>query len=121
MPNEQTTAYMAALGCHRIECSYCFLLVIIEVFALSLIRALTAQVALYKVSIALVSRNLWWLVVHESLDHVRFHAFASRQPSEWNRKNLEDRTHLVGDRITPNIGCLPKYRLKNDSARRAKQ
>jgi hypothetical protein len=45
-PNEQTTSHMAAahvaaLGCQGIVCSYCFLLVIIEIFfspTLALIR-----------------------------------------------------------------------------------
>jgi len=31
-PSEQTTAYMAAHGCHRIVCSLCLLIVIIESF-----------------------------------------------------------------------------------------
>jgi hypothetical protein len=58
-PNKQTTAYLAALGCHGIDCLLDFVLVnISEVFSFS-IRALLARVALYKVSIALMSRNLF--------------------------------------------------------------
>jgi hypothetical protein len=32
-PNEQTSEYMAALGCHFIVCSLCFLIVNIEILS----------------------------------------------------------------------------------------
>ena len=56
-PNEQTTVYMAALGCHFIECSLFILPVIIEVFFLIMREALNARTDLYKLSIAMVSRT----------------------------------------------------------------
>jgi len=56
-PNEQTTLYMAALGCHFIECSLFILPVIIEVFFLMVRESLSARTCLYKLSIAMVSRT----------------------------------------------------------------
>jgi len=56
-PNEQTTLYMAALGCHFIECSLFILPVIIEVFFLMVRESLVARTCLYKLSIAMVSRT----------------------------------------------------------------
>jgi len=56
-PNEQTTLYMAALGCHFIECSLFILPVIIEVFFLMVRESLIARTCLYKLSIAMVSRT----------------------------------------------------------------
>src|SRR5438105_10956692 len=53
-PNEQTTAYMAAHGCHLIECSLYVLLVIIERFFLAVRNHVIARTLLYKVSIAIV-------------------------------------------------------------------
>src|SRR6185436_18547526 len=41
-PSEQTTAYMAAHGCHCIVCSLCFLIVIIEIISFML-HALTRR------------------------------------------------------------------------------
>jgi hypothetical protein len=35
-PNEQTSEYMAALGCHFIVCSLCFLIVNIEILSFML-------------------------------------------------------------------------------------
>ena len=55
-PNEQTTLYMAALGCHFIECSL-FMPVIIEVFFLIVRDSLIARTCLYKLSIAMMSRT----------------------------------------------------------------
>ena len=56
-PNEQTTLYMAAPGCHFIECSLFILPVIIEVFFLMVRESLIARTCLYKLSIAMVSRT----------------------------------------------------------------
>jgi hypothetical protein len=56
-PNEQTTGYMAAPGCHLVECSLFILPVIIEVFVLMLREPFIARTALYKLSIAMVSRT----------------------------------------------------------------
>jgi hypothetical protein len=56
-PNEQTTLYMAARGCHFIECSLFILPVIIEVFFLIMRESLNARTDLYKLSIAMVSRT----------------------------------------------------------------
>src|SRR5713226_6234752 len=47
-PNEQTTAYMAAHGCHFVECSLYVLLVIIECFSSRCAIHLIAQPSLYK-------------------------------------------------------------------------
>ena len=55
-PNEQTTEYMAAHGCHFIECSLYVLVVNIEVFFLTVRDWSIARTLLYKVSIAIVSR-----------------------------------------------------------------
>jgi hypothetical protein len=56
-PNEQTTVYMAAHGCHFVECSWYVLLVIIESFFLAVRDGVIARTVLYKVSIAIVSRS----------------------------------------------------------------
>jgi hypothetical protein len=55
-PNAQTTAYMAAHGCHFVECFWYVLVVIIESFFLALRDQSFARTVLYKVSIAIVSR-----------------------------------------------------------------
>jgi len=56
-PNAQTTAFMAAHGCHFVECCLFVLLVIIEVFFLAVRDPVIARTVLYKVSIAIVSRS----------------------------------------------------------------
>src|SRR5881394_290718 len=56
-PNEQTTVYMAAHGCHFVECCLFVLLVIIESFFLAVRDTMIARTVLYKVSIAIVSRS----------------------------------------------------------------
>src|SRR4030095_4889355 len=56
-PNEQTTGYMAAHGCHLIECSLFILPVIIEFFFLMVRDSLIARTDLYKLSIAMMSRT----------------------------------------------------------------
>jgi len=58
-PNEQTTAYMAAHGCHFVECFLFVLLVIIESFFLAVRDTMIARALLYKVSIAIVSRSFY--------------------------------------------------------------
>ena len=56
-PNEQTTVYMAAHGCHFVECCLYVRLVIIESFFLAVRNHVIARTVLYKVSIAIVSRS----------------------------------------------------------------
>jgi hypothetical protein len=56
-PNEQTTVYMAAYGCHFVECFWYVLLVIIESFFLAVREPMIARTLLYKVSIAILSRS----------------------------------------------------------------
>ena len=56
-PNAQTTAFMAAHGCHFVECCLFVLLVIIESFFLAVRDPVIARTVLYKVSIAIVSRS----------------------------------------------------------------
>ena len=56
-PNAQTTAFMAAHGCHFVECCLFVLLVIIESFFLAVRDPMIARTVLYKVSIAIVSRS----------------------------------------------------------------
>jgi len=56
-PNAQTTPFMAAHGCHFVECSLDVRLVIIEVFFLAVRDSGVARTVLYKVSIAIVSRT----------------------------------------------------------------
>ncbi len=56
-PNEQTTVYMAAHGCHFVICFRYVLLVIIESFFLAVRDTIIARTLLYKVSIAIVSRS----------------------------------------------------------------
>ena len=56
-PNAQTTVYMAAHGCHFVECFWYVLLVIIEVFFLAVRESFIARTLIYKVSIAIVSRS----------------------------------------------------------------
>ena len=58
-PNEQTTAYMAAHGCHFVECFWYVLLVIIESFFLAVRDTIVARTLLYKVSVAIVSRTFY--------------------------------------------------------------
>ena len=87
-PNEQTTVYMAAHGCHFVECFWYVLLVIIESVFLAVRESFIARTFLYKVSIAIVSRSFYrktitaasirfsflqLLVIHRaqfSLDHI---------------------------------------------------
>ena len=56
-PNEQTTVYIAAHGCHLSTGCLFVLLVIIESFFLAVRDATLARTLLYKVSIAIVSRS----------------------------------------------------------------
>ena len=56
-PNEQTTAYIAAHGCHLSTGFWYVLLVIIESFFLGVRDCGVARALLYKVSIAIVSRS----------------------------------------------------------------
>ena len=56
-PNEQTTAYMAAHGCHLSTGCLFVLLVIIESFFLAVCDTIVARTLLYKVSIAILSRS----------------------------------------------------------------
>jgi hypothetical protein len=58
-PNAQTTAFMAAHGCHFVECFWYVLLVIIESFFLAVRNHVIARTLLYKVSIAIVSRSFY--------------------------------------------------------------
>ena len=58
-PNEQTTVYMAAHGCHFVECFWYVLLVIIESFFLAVRDSGVARTLLYKVSMAIVSRSFY--------------------------------------------------------------
>ena len=58
-PNEQTTVYMAAHGCHFVECSLYVLFVNIEVLFLAVREPMIARTLLYKVSIAIVSRTFY--------------------------------------------------------------
>src|SRR4029453_12948606 len=56
-PNAQTTAFMAAHGCHLPTGCLFVLLVILESFFLSVRDTMIARAVLYKVSIAIVSRS----------------------------------------------------------------
>jgi hypothetical protein len=56
-PNEQTTAFMAAHGCHLSTGFWYVLLVIIESFFLAVRDSGVARTPLHKVSIAIVSRS----------------------------------------------------------------
>jgi hypothetical protein len=56
-PNAQTTAFMAAHGCHLSTGCLFVLLVIIESFFLAVREPMIARAVLYKVSIAIVSRS----------------------------------------------------------------
>ena len=56
-PNEQTTAFMAAHGCHLSTGCLFVLLVIIESFFLAVCDTIVARTLLYKVSIAILSRS----------------------------------------------------------------
>ena len=58
-PNEQTTVYMAAHGCHLSTGCLFVLLVIIESFFLAMRDTMIARTALYKVSMAIVSRSFY--------------------------------------------------------------
>jgi hypothetical protein len=58
-PNEQTTVYMAAHGCHLSIGFWYVLLVIIESFFLGVRYSGVARTLLYKVSIAIVSRSFY--------------------------------------------------------------
>jgi hypothetical protein len=58
-PNEQTTTFMAAHGCHLSIRFWYVLLVIIESFFLAVRDTVVARTVLYKVSIAIVSRTFY--------------------------------------------------------------
>jgi len=68
-PNAQTTAFMAALGCHFVECFWYVLLVIIESLFLAVRDTMIARAFLYKVSIAIVSRTFYCKVDAKSRVH----------------------------------------------------
>jgi hypothetical protein len=69
-PNETTHRFMAAHGCHFIECSLCVLLLSIEIFFLTARDTMITRTVLYKVSIASVSRTFSYKVDLQS--RVRF-------------------------------------------------
>ena len=69
-PNVQTTAYMAAHGCHFVECLF-VLLVIIESFFLAVRNTVIARTVLYKVSIAIVSRSFLRTTIRRRFDTLR--------------------------------------------------
>src|SRR5207249_1717461 len=71
-PNEQTTVYMAAHGCHFVECCLFVLLVIIESFFLAVRDTMIARTLLYKVSIAIVSRSFLSKTIPRTIVRVRF-------------------------------------------------
>jgi len=71
-PNEQTTAYMAAHGCHFVECCLFVLLVIIESFLLAVRDPMITRTVLYKVSIAIVSRSFLTKPDHRCFDSYKF-------------------------------------------------
>src|SRR2546430_2475695 len=56
-PNEQTTVYMAAHGCHFVECFWYVLLVIIEVSSSQCATQVIAQPSLYKTGPPILSRT----------------------------------------------------------------
>ena len=56
-PNEHTTVYMAARGCHFVGCSLYVLLINIEVFVLTVRDQTVARIVMYKVSSAILSRT----------------------------------------------------------------
>jgi len=56
-PNEQTTVYMAAHGCHFVECFWYVLLVIIESFFSRRAIQTIAQPSLYKTGPPILSRT----------------------------------------------------------------
>lgn len=58
-PNAQTTAFMAAHGCHLLTGFWYVLLVIIESFFLAVRDSGVARTLLYKVSMAIVSRSFY--------------------------------------------------------------
>src|SRR6266404_6885536 len=56
-PNEQTTVYMAAQGCHFVDCCWYVLLVIIESFSSQCATLVSAQPSLYKTGPPILSRT----------------------------------------------------------------
>src|SRR2546421_12956355 len=70
-PNVQTTAFMAAHGCHFVECFWYVLLVIIESFFLAVREPMIARTVLYKVSMAIVSRSFLRKTIRRSFDTLR--------------------------------------------------
>ena len=70
-PNEQTTVYMAAHGCHFVECCLFVLLVIIESFFLEVREPIIARTVLYKVSTAIVSRSFLRTTIRRRFDTLR--------------------------------------------------
>jgi len=73
-PNAQTTAFMAAHGCHFVECCLFVLLVIIESFFLAVRDTMIARAVLYKVSIAIVSRSFLRQTIARTFDTSRLAA-----------------------------------------------
>jgi hypothetical protein len=56
-PNEQTTVYIAAHGCHFVECFWYVLLVIIESFSSLCATQMSAQPSLYKTGPSILSSS----------------------------------------------------------------
>src|SRR5882762_3187357 len=64
-PNEQTTVYMAAHGCHFVECFWYVLLVIIESFSSQCATPVSAQPSLYKTRPLILSRTFYGKTICE--------------------------------------------------------
>ena len=70
-PNAQTTAFMAAHGCHLSTGCLFVLLVIIESFFLEVRDSGVARTVLYKVSTAIVSRSFLRTTIRRRFDTLR--------------------------------------------------
>ena len=85
--NAQTTAFMAAHGCHFVECFWYVLLVIIKSFFLAVRDTMIARTVLYKVSIVIVSRSfLKDLPLKKSFYEKFEHVFALAWINSFDRK-----------------------------------
>ena len=90
-PTEQTTAYMAAHGCHRIVCSLCLLIVIIESFLTQAILYKTGHVdlsSIFSFSHPVYSLPFENFQGHDKADHTPRHEYRDRGPVGRKRRTF---------------------------------
>ena|SRR5258708_7524335 len=97
-PNAQTTEYMAAHGCHFVDCSLYVLLVIIESFFLAVRIQVSAQPSLYKTGPPILSstfyrKTIWRTIIRVGFDNSTAWLVALRSSNLDAKEVLRALTH----------------------------